>query len=132
MFTVTPTAPDEPSSSTPLTTSRRRTRSRSTDSRALVVSRSSEQVVYAPGAWLRMHQSTDNSSETSGNTSRTVPAPAGWRPVAYHSRPTSGHRLPDGGGQDLAGNDDPPHNTSVGSTSLSTGEQPPSADIAFP
>lgn len=37
------------------------------DSGALVVSRSSEQVIYAPGTWLRVHQSTDPSSETSGN-----------------------------------------------------------------
>lgn len=36
------------------------------DSGALVVSRSTGQVIYAPGTWLRVHQTSDTSPGLSG------------------------------------------------------------------
>lgn len=37
------------------------------DSGALIVSRSTEQVIYAPGTWLRVHQSTTASPDLPGS-----------------------------------------------------------------
>ncbi|MFE3291668.1 hypothetical protein [Rhodococcus sp. NPDC059234] len=37
------------------------------DSGALIVTRPNEELIYAPGAWIRLHKSSDQSEASAGN-----------------------------------------------------------------